>query len=72
MVKHYIHVLSPLVASNLALEHGVGYSHVGCHVALIKIAQNSLEHVVNHILVPCSRTGIQRDELTLSFLYLPL
>jgi hypothetical protein len=29
MVKHYIYVLTPLVAPNLALEHGISYSHVG-------------------------------------------
>ena len=54
MINQYIHVFIQLVALRRALGHGVGYSHVGCHVELVKIAQNSLERAVNHVLVPCS------------------
>ena len=39
---------------------------MGCHVALVKIAQTSLERDVNHDLVLGSRTGVQRDELMLA------
>ena len=54
------------------LEHGIGQSCVGCHVALVKIAQTSLERAVNHDLVLGSRTGVQRDELMLARPFLPL
>ena len=40
MINQYIHVFVQLVASRRAFGHGVGYSHVGCHVELVKIAQN--------------------------------
>ena len=57
MINQYIHVFVQLVASRRALGHGVGYSHVGCHVELVKIAQNPLERVTDHVLGFCSRTG---------------
>jgi len=72
MIKPYIHVLALLVASKCVLEHGKGYSHVGCHVVLVEIAQNSLERAVDHVSVLCSWTGIWRDELMLACFYPPL
>ena len=61
MINQYIHVFVQLVASRRALGHGVGYSHVGCHVELVKIAQNPIEHVTDHVSGLCSRTSVQRD-----------
>ena len=57
MINQYIHVFVQLVASRRALGHGVGYSHVGCHVELVKIAQNPLERVTDHVSGLCSQTG---------------
>ena len=54
MINQYIHVFVPLVASRRALRHGVGYSHVGCHMELVKIAQNPLERVMDHVSGLCS------------------
>ena len=56
MINQYIHVCVQLVTSRRALGHGVGYSHVGCHVELVKIAQNPLERVTDHVSGLCSRT----------------
>ena len=47
-----------MVVSKCVLEHGEGYSHVGCHVVLVKIAQNSLERAVDHVSVLYSWTGV--------------
>ena len=44
-LKHYILVFALLVVPKRVHEHGVGRSCVRDHVALIKIAQTSLEHV---------------------------
>ena len=57
MINQYIHVFLQLVASTRALGHGVGYSHVGCHVELVKIAQNPLERVTDHVSRLCSCTS---------------
>ena len=50
MINQYIHVFLQLVASTRALGHGVGYSHVGCHVELVKIARTTLERAVNYVV----------------------
>ena len=50
MIKPKIHVLALLVALKCVHEHGVGRSCAGDHVALVKIAQTSLEHVVTVLL----------------------
>ena len=57
MIKPKIHVLALLVALKCVHEHGVGRSCAGDHVALVKIAQTSLEHVVTVLLAVYSRTG---------------
>ena len=54
MINQYIHVFVQLVALRRALGHGVVYSHVGCHVELVKIAQNPLKRVTDHVLGLCS------------------
>ena len=54
MIKPKIHVLALLVALKCVHEHGVGRSCVGDHVALVKMAQTSLECVVTALLALCS------------------
>jgi hypothetical protein len=61
-----------LVASKWALEHSICRSGVGCHVALLQIAQTSLERAVDHDLVLGSQTSVQRVKVMLAFFYLPI
>ena len=70
MINQYIHVFVQLVASRRALGHGVGYSHVGCHVELVKIARTTLERVVNHVVGSLFVNRHFSDELTLALVYL--
>ena len=59
-----------LVASRRALGHGVGYSHAGCHVELIKIGRTMLECAVNHVIGSLFVNRHFSDELTLALVYL--
>ena len=70
MINQYIHVFVQLVASRRALGHGVGYSHVGCHVELVKIAGSTLERAVNHVVGTLFVNRHFSDELTLALVYL--
>ena len=70
MINQYIHVFVQLVASRRALGHGVGYSHVGCHVELVKIARTTLERAVNHVVGSLFMNWHFSDELTLALVYL--
>ena len=72
MFKHYLHVLVLLIASKRVLEHGLGQSCVGCHVALVKIAQTSLKHVVNYVVGALFVNRHSSDEPKLASFYLPL
>ena len=72
MFKHWFHVLVLLIASKWVLEHGIGRSCVGCHVALVKIAQTSLERAVNHVVGALFVNRHSSDEPKLASLYLPL
>ena len=54
------------------LEHGIGRSCVGCHIALVKIAQTSLERVVNHVVSALFVNRHSSDEPKLASFYLPL
>ena len=70
MINQYIHVFLQLVASTRALGHGVGYSRVGCHVELVKIAQTTLERDMNHVVGSLFVNRHFSDELTLALVYL--
>ena len=67
-----MHVLVLLIASKQVLELGLGRSCVGYHVALVKIAQTSLEHIVNHVVGALIVNRHSSDEPKLASFYLPL
>ena len=52
------------------LEHGIGQSCVGCHVAIVKIAQTSLERAVNHVVGALLVNRHSSDEPKLASFYL--
>ena len=70
MINQYIHVCVQLVTSRRALGHGVGYSHVGCHVELVRIARTTLERAVNQVVGSQFMNQHFSDELTLAVVYL--